>query len=231
MTFELRSSFNSRRERKVEDNGKAVDIVTVEVDKQISRKRCVESETYSFRDNVVVARRGCQARFKVCYQKQGQNPTPTARSGCIRIRLITNSNRIVKQRIPEEQGRIVSISPAIRFGGSKCDSGTYGIRGREVYSSSGCKAEFEVCLSGGTVTDSPQQTCINVYLASSRSSSDWTKISERDGSPVKIENIRVISETSDVSCIQSVNFFIRNKDEVHVNKGCSARFRVCYSRL
>ncbi|GFR67328.1 capsulin [Elysia marginata] len=60
----------------VGDHSNPVDIVHVHVWDQISEIKCVEWLTYFYFENFIVAKKGCQATFKVCYKEKEKTTTP-----------------------------------------------------------------------------------------------------------------------------------------------------------
>ena len=56
-------------------DGNPVEIVHVYVWDQISEKKCVEWFNFFYFESYIIAKKGCQATFKVCYKEKKQTTT------------------------------------------------------------------------------------------------------------------------------------------------------------
>ncbi|GFN97594.1 D-galacturonic acid binding lectin [Plakobranchus ocellatus] len=220
-------------------NGKPVHIVHVHVWDQISEIKCVEWVNYFYFKSFIIAEKGCQATFKVCYKvKKPLTTTPAPLTTtpepeiCQRYKILKPSTITVKgsNGLPATITSVVLVREISRY---KCEEGVnYSFDGSDFVVKGGCKGVFKVCYTETVTTSAPLTTtteklCEKIDVKSKGNKPARVDVKDSNGNPVHIVHLHVWDQISEIKCVEWVNYFY-SESFIIAKKGCQATFKVCY---
>ncbi|KAK3760435.1 hypothetical protein RRG08_065162 [Elysia crispata] len=212
-----------------DSSGAVREVVKVKVWDQISKLPCVEWVNYFYYGNIIIAKDGCAATFKVCYKPPQPATTPapltTIQPGCDFVQLLSSKNKKALVRFPDVT--ISSMTLIRQFSSSKVDCiirRTFGFRANRAVARKGCRGLFQVCFDTAQLTTVSPETCKKFKILKP------TRITVRDSNsqPATISSVVLEREISKHVCREGVNYFFRGSTFI-VRGGCKGVFTVCYT--
>ena len=186
---------------------------SVRLVRDLSGDRCRQNSNWGYTDSFIWANKGCRAEFEVTY---GNAVTPTP--GTRRISCGTGANA-------REQCATGGAPSNVRLlrdlSGSRCRQNfSWGYTESVIWTSAGCRGDFEVTL-GGTTGPAPGGgtrtiTCGNSYGAQMSCNAFG-----------RVSNVRVARDLSNGRCRQGSTWGYSQQD-LWVKDGCYADFEITY---
>ncbi|RUS78003.1 hypothetical protein EGW08_014220 [Elysia chlorotica] len=225
-----------------DSDGNPVHIVHVHVWDQISKIKCVEWVNYFYAESYIVAKKGCQATFKVCYKVKKPETTPapltttTPEPEICKKYIVLEPTRVTVGESNSQPASISSVVLEREISSHVCQQGlNYFFEGADFVVKEGCKGVFTVCYTVKkttpapltTTTEAPQIVCEKVDVKSENGRPGRTDVTDSDGNPVHIVHVHVWDQISKIKCVEWVNYFYA-ESYIVAKKGCQATFKVCY---
>ena len=188
--------------------GYATDVRLV---RDLSGGRCREGETWGHTDSFIWANRGCRGYFEATLQGgPGQEQTGTA--------IISCGTTTGRQVACDTEGDAVDVRLRQDQSGGRCREGaSWGHTESFVWTSQGCRGEFEVTYRGGAPGAGVMTRRITC------GTSDQSRLSCRPGGNVSTASLA--RELSVGKCRQNSSWGFGG-DSLWVGNGCSAEFTV-----
>ncbi|GFR94244.1 capsulin [Elysia marginata] len=217
-----------------DDNGNAVEIVSVKVWDQISKVKCIQGINFFVSGSSIVVRKGCKASFRVCYLPVVTTPAPLTTAPpitCNNVVVLRHTRRVVvgSDGLPAE---ITSFNLLREISKHVCRRRVnFFFRGSIFVVNGGCKGRFRVCFQDNPAPPAPLTTAPPVVCKRHKILAPTkTNIEDDNGNPVTITSVRLVREISKHVCALNENYFFRDSRFV-VRAGCKGIFEVCYSRV
>jgi Protein of unknown function (DUF3011) len=202
----VRCSSDDERQARCHVDG---NVWNVQLERQISGTPCILGQSWGFDDDEVWVDRGCRADFRV-FAGGGYG----RRSQIVRCK--SDDERMSRCHV---EGGVWNVQLDRQYSGSPCTYGqTWGFDDDEIWVSRGCRADFRVWAGGEFARRSGVVRC----------SSDDERLN-RCRVEADIVNVRVEQQYSGTPCILGQTWGF-DDDEVWVDRGCRADFRVWIRR-
>ncbi|KAK3760433.1 hypothetical protein RRG08_065160 [Elysia crispata] len=225
-----------------DSHGNPAHIFHVHVWDQISEVKCVEWLNYFYFETYIVAKKGCQATFKVCYKEKKPPTTPAPLTTTTPEPEICKKYKILKPTrvtVGDSNSQPATISSVVlerEISRHVCQEGVnYFFEGSEFVVKGGCKGVFTVCYTVKkttpapltTTTEAPKIVCKKVDVKSVAHQPGRVDITDSHGNPAHIFHVHVWDQISEVKCVEWLNYFYF-ESYIVAKKGCQATFKVCY---
>ena len=177
----------------------------VQVDRQWSGSPCIHGRTWGFDNDEIWVDRGCRADFRV-WAGGGYQGRPAV------VACASGDERLNRCHVGEG---IWNVQMRKQYSGSPCVLGdTWGFDDDEIWVDHGCRADFYVWAGGGFARRSQIVNC--------KSDDERLNRCHIGGDVV---NVRLEVQNSGSPCIQGRTWGF-DDDEIWVDRGCRANFRV-----